>query len=227
MINFSKTVFLINFSKEEMEQAPNFTHKGTKVVKERLTVTGIEIGAVNETIMTATRKDWADWAKLKKFCQITNGLTCKTINKLPRCVIQPKVHYGLPAWNNENLSKIIELQNTVLHTATGSYSKPAVRNLELMTGVKLVDIQIRILTIKFLSKVLSTNDYMKGTFSENADTNPKVRRDIKILKCFLALKINSRTNRNVDMNELTAYTLTYGLGTFCRKTNCRNPMCRT
>ena len=57
MINVSKTVFLpINFSKEELEQAQNFTHKGTKVVNERLIVTGIEIGAVNETIMTATRK---------------------------------------------------------------------------------------------------------------------------------------------------------------------------
>ena len=57
MINVSKTVFLlINFSEEELEPAQNFTHKGTKVVKERLTVTGIEIGVVNETIMTATRK---------------------------------------------------------------------------------------------------------------------------------------------------------------------------
>ena len=150
MINVSKTVFLpINFSKEELDQAQSFTHKGTKVVKERLTVTGIEIGAVNETIMTASRKGWAEWAKLKQFCQITNGLNCKTIIKLYRCVIQPKVFYGLPAWNTENLSKISDLQNTVLHTATGGYSKPAVRNLELMTGVKPVDIQVQILTIKF------------------------------------------------------------------------------
>ena len=52
MTNVSKTVVLpINFSK-----AQNFTHKGRKVVKERLAVTGKEIGAVNETIMTATRK---------------------------------------------------------------------------------------------------------------------------------------------------------------------------
>ena len=80
MINVSKTVFLlINSSKEELEQTQNFTHKGTKVVKERLTVTGIEIGAINETIMTATREGWAEWAKLKQFCQITNGLNCKTI----------------------------------------------------------------------------------------------------------------------------------------------------
>ena len=57
MINVSKPVFLpINFYKEELEQARNITHKGTTVVKERLTVTGIEIGAVNETIMTAPRK---------------------------------------------------------------------------------------------------------------------------------------------------------------------------
>ena len=174
MINVSKTVFLpINFSKEELE-AQNFTHRGTRVVKERLTVTGIEIGAVNETIMTATRKGWAEWAKLKQFCQTTNGLNCKTIIELYRCVIQPKVFYGLPAWNTENLSKISELQNTVLHTATGGYNDPAVRNLELMTGVKPVDIQVQILTIKFLSKVLSTNDYMKKYILENADTNPKV-----------------------------------------------------
>ena len=65
MINVSKTVFLpINFSKEEQKQAQNFTHKGS----ERLTVTGIEIGAVNETITTARRKSWAEWAKLKQFC---------------------------------------------------------------------------------------------------------------------------------------------------------------
>ena len=210
MINVSKTVFLpINFSKEELDQAQSFTHNGTKVVKERLTVTGIEIGAVNETIMTASRNDWAEWAKHKQFCQITNGLNCKTIIKLYRCVIQPKVFYGLPAWNTENLSKISDLQNTVLHTATGGYSKPAVRNLELMTGVKPVDIQVQILTIKFLSKVLSTNDYMKKYILENADTNPKVIRDLKMLKCFLAWKFNSRTNRNIDINDLTAYSLTY------------------
>ena len=185
MINVSKTVFLpINFSKEELEQAQSFTHKGTKEVNERLIVT--EIGPVNETIMTATRKGWAEGAKLKHFCQITNGWNCKTIIKLYRCVIQPKVYYGLPAWNTENLSKISELQNTVLHTTTGGYSKPTVRNLELMTGVKPVDIQVQILTIKFLSKVLSTNDYMKKYILENADTNPKDKRDLKILKCFLA-----------------------------------------
>ena len=161
-INVSKTVFLpINFSKEELEQAKKYTHKGTKVVKEKLTVTGTEIGVTNEAIVTATRKGWAEWAKLKQFCQIRRGLNCKTIIKLYRCVIQPKVFYGLPAWNDQNFSKISELQNTVLHTATGGYSKPAVRNLELMTGVKPVDIQIEILTIKFLSKVLSTNDFMK------------------------------------------------------------------
>ena len=160
MINVSKTVFLsINFSKKELEQAQNFTHKGAKVVKERLTVTGKEIGALNETIMTATRNGWAEWAKLKQQTQITNVLNCKTIIKLYRSFFQPKVFYGRPAWKNENLSKISELQNTVLHTATGGYSKSAVRNLELMTGVKPVDIQIQILTIKFLSKALSTNDF--------------------------------------------------------------------
>ena len=147
-------------------------------MKERLTVTGIEIGAVNESIMTATRKSWAEWAKLKQFCQITNSLNCKTNIKLYRCVIQPKVFYGLPAWNTENLSKISELQKTVLHTATGGYSKPAVRNLELMTGVKHVDIQVQLLTVKLLSKVLSTNDYMKKYNLENADTNSKIKRDL-------------------------------------------------
>ena len=51
-----------------------------------------------------------------------------------------------------------------------------------MKGVKPVDIQIQILIIKFLSKVLSTKKYMKKHILENADTNPKIRRDIKILK---------------------------------------------
>ena len=114
MINVSKTVFLsINFSKEELEQAQNFTHKGAKVVKERLVVTGIEIGALNETIMTATRNGWAEWTKLKQQTQITNVLNWKTINKLYRVFIQPKVFYGLPTSKNENLSKMSELQNTV------------------------------------------------------------------------------------------------------------------
>ena len=101
MINVSQTVFLpINFFKEELKQAQNFTHKDSMVEKERMTVTVIEIGAVNETIMTTTRKGWAEWAELKQFCQITNGLNCKTIVKLYRCAIQPKVFYGLPDWNN-------------------------------------------------------------------------------------------------------------------------------
>ena len=180
-------------------------HQGS----EGKTVTGIEIGAVNETIMAATRKGWVEWAESKQFCQITNGLNGKTIIKLYRCVIQPKVFYGLSAWNTENLGKTSELQNTVLHTVTGGYSKPAVRNLELLTGVKLVDIQIQILTIKRLSKVLSTNDSMKKYILEIADTNQKVRRNLKILKCFLAWKFNSRTNRNIDINEFIAYILTY------------------
>ena len=50
---------------------------------------------------------------------------------------------------------------------------------------------------------------MKKYTLENADTNQKVRRDLKIFKCLLAWKINSRTNRNIDINELTAYTFTY------------------
>ena len=78
-----------------------------------------------------------------------------------------------------------------------------------MTRVKPVDIQTQTLTIKFFSKVFSTNDYMKKYILKNADTNPKVRRNIKILKCFLAWKFNSRTNGNIDINELTAYNLTY------------------
>ena len=136
-------------------------------------------------------------------------MNCKTTNKLYRCVIQPKVFYGLPASNNENLSKIRELQNTVVHTATGGYSKTAVRILELMTVVKPVDIQIQINTDnQLLSKVLSTNDYMTKYILENADTNPKVRRDIKILKCFWH---GISTQEQIDINELTAYTLTYYL----------------
>ena len=50
---------------------------------------------------------------------------------------------------------------------------------------------------------------MKKYILENADTNQKIRCDLKILKCFLAWKFNSRTNRNIDIKELTAYALTY------------------
>ena len=78
-----------------------------------------------------------------------------------------------------------------------------------MTVVKPVDIQIQINTDnQILSKVLSTNDYMKKYILENADTNPKVRRDIKILKCFWH---GISTQEQIDINELTAYTLTYNL----------------
>ena len=206
MIDVSNTVFLpINFSEEELEQSQNFTHKSTKVLKERLTVTGI--GAVNHH--DRNKKKLSEWPKLKHFCQITNGSNCKTIIKLYRCVIQPKVFYGLPACSNENICKVSELQNTVLHTATGGYSKPAVRNLELMTWNKPLDIQIQKATIKVLSKVLSTNDYMKKYILENADTIPEFRRNPKVPKCFLAWKFNSRTNRNIDIKELTAYIFIY------------------
>ena len=59
MINVPKTVFLpINFSKEELEQAQKFTHTCTKVVKERLTVTGKEIGAVNHHARNKQRLGW-------------------------------------------------------------------------------------------------------------------------------------------------------------------------
>ena len=85
-----------------------------------------------------------------------------------------------------------------------------------MTRVKPVDIQIQILTIKLLAKVLSTNDYMKQYILENADKPPppEVRHNIKILKCFLAWIFNSRTNRNIDINKLTVYTLTYNQAEF-------------
>ena len=80
----------------------------------------------------------------------------------------------------------IGIATCLLGTVSDMHSKNilsiSVRNLELMTGVKPVDMQIQILTIKFLSNVLSTNDYMKKHILENVDTNPKVRRDIKILK---------------------------------------------
>ena len=50
---------------------------------------------------------------------------------------------------------------------------------------------------------------MKKYILEKADKNQEVRRKVKIPKCFLAWNFNSRTNRNIDINELTAYTLTY------------------
>ena len=46
-------------------------------------------------------------------------------------------------------------------------------------------------------------------YSLDAVPPSKVIRDVKILKCFLAWKFNSRTNRTININEMTAYTLTY------------------
>ena len=65
--------------------------------------------------------------------------------------IQLKVFHGHPAWNKGNVRKNSELQNTVLHTATGGYSKAVVWSLKVITGVRQVYIQNQIRTIKFLS----------------------------------------------------------------------------
>ena len=148
--------------------------------------------------------------KFNEIFTIVSGLTARSILKIYKLITPPKILYGVSAWSDCNLDPLITLQRAWLYSATGSFYNPANCDLELLTDITPIKIQVELKTAKFLAKLYVKGDNLKHTIFDPNTANPKINNDVTILKRFLAFKNNLRSSHRLELDEIDVQTFQYG-----------------
>ena len=171
---------------------------------------GTIVGNPKKQVTSAAGKGWADLNRIKEFCSPYSGLTARSILKIYKLITLPKILYGVSAWSDCNLDPLITLQRAWLYSATGSFYNPANCDLELLTDITPIKIQVELITAKFLAKLYVKGDNLKHTIFDPNTANPKINNDVTILKRFLAFKNNLRSSHRLELDEIDVQTFQYG-----------------
>ena len=104
------------------------------------------------------------WGLIKRNTSRVHGLNTRSLTYLFRTVVLTKLLYGGVVWLSNNLSIFDSLWNDVMLKCSGSMFYPHRELTELMLQLPPLDVQLEILTIKFLCKCLNSKDMMSSSF---------------------------------------------------------------
>ena len=158
----------------------------------------------NRQIKETRKKAWFAWKKIKQLCSNYKGLKMSTIIQLVKISVLPILFYCAPVWLEGRENKFHDLWYDILKVATGAQCKTAENKLEVLCQLPPLDIQVKLIIIKFLIKnFLSHNPDLLSTEIEDRMLQPHPKDIVSqhgvILKEYLAHKWGVRSSHNVDL----------------------------
>ena len=144
------------------------------------------------------------WGLLTKSTNRNYGLNVKSLTTLLKVVVLTKLMYGAPLWLARNLDVFKGFWNDIIMKITGAMFNPHRDLTEIALHLPPLDVQLEILSVKFMAKCLTTNDYMKSLLLQAEGSLQKQLQDqLTALKKFIAWKKEPGRirSRQIDLLE--------------------------
>ena len=203
--------FKVNCDKNKTELIPiNFTPGPEDVIK--MGGSALEYTESSKVLGIFIDKDsnWNKqvaeaWKNIKGLCSKYYGLKMTTIVNLVKISVIPIIFYAAPAWLSlRRLEEFHDIWYDILKTVTGSSCKPALQKLEIMSSLTPLEIQMKIITTKFLIKnfVLHKEDLLTKAIEElRPDHRSVVHLHCNYLKEYYAIRDGTRSSQQVALED--------------------------
>ena len=141
------------------------------------------------------------WALITKTTNRNHCLNARSLILLLKTTVLTKMFYAAPLWLKRNLEIYKSFWNKALMKISGAMLFPQRELTEIALHLPPLDIQLEVLTAKFMCKVLSSNDHLSSVIHQIDGTSKSgLHEQILSLKRFLMWKENkSRGLQRLDI----------------------------
>ena len=142
------------------------------------------------------------WGLITRSTNRNHGLNVRSLTLLLKTTTLTKLHYAAPLWLANNLNVYTSFWNKVIMKISGAMLNPHRETVELYLHLPPLEIQLQALTVKFLCKCLTAQDFVTSTLLQvEGSLQTEFHNQLSAIRNFLAWK-NSPTVRSREI-ELT------------------------
>ena len=152
------------------------------------------------------------WGLITKNTNRNHGLNVRSLTILLKGVILTKLLYGAPLWLANNLDCFTGFWNQIIMKISGAMLNPHRELTEIALHLPPLELQLEMLTVKFLCKCITSEDFMSSVLLQAESSLQKHLPDqLSAIKNFLAWKKDpSRPRgRQVDLLEPSTQLLSH------------------
>ena len=140
------------------------------------------------------------WNLIKRGTTRDRGLNTRSITYILKVVVLTKLLYGSMLWLHNNLDTFRSFWNEIILKCSGSMFYPHREITEIALQLPPLDVQLEVITVKFLCKCLSGNDFMNSlVLQADGSLHNIFHNHMRSLRDFLAWKMGIRSARNIDL----------------------------
>ena len=172
------------------------------------------------------------WGLITKSTNRNHGLNIRSLLQLLKTTILTKLGYAAPIWLPNNIHIFKEFWNAVIMKISGAMLNPNRDLIELALHLPPLEIQLEILTVKFLCKAISGSDSITSVLVQTEGSlYAQFHKQISAIKKFLIwkgttsssrlrkhhinlLSLESQTSAHYSKTEMMEYQQKYGWKVF-------------
>ena len=148
------------------------------------------------------------WGLLTRATNRYQGLNTRSLTLLVKTIVLTKLLYAAPIWLNKQINKFSGFWNSVILKCSGATLNPHRDLTEMILQLPPLEVQLEKLTLKFLCKSMTQQDFMSSIIVQVDNTKSHMlKAPVKTLKDFIATKLGTRTSRNIDLLDENVHEL--------------------
>ena len=141
------------------------------------------------------------WGNLSKTTNRNHGLNVRSLTLLLKTVVLTKLHYASPLWLHANLEVFKGFWNNVVMRTSGAMLNPHREITELALHLPPLEVQLSILTTKFLCKCVTSGDFISSLVLQIEGSQTQFLPQLISLKEFIAWRKGFRSAREVELTN--------------------------
>lgn len=141
------------------------------------------------------------WGNLTKTTNRNHGLNVRSLTLLLKTVVLTKLHYASPLWLHGNIETFRGFWNNVIMKTSGSMLNPHREVTELALHLPPLEVQLNLLTTKFLCKSVTSGDFVSSLVLQVEGSQTYFQSQLIAMKEFLAWKKGLRSAREIDLTN--------------------------
>ena len=143
------------------------------------------------------------WGLLKKNTTRDRGLNVRSLTLLLKTIVLTKLLYGSMIWLHKNLKIFDAFWNKVILKCSGSMFYPHRELTEFALQLPPLDVQLELITVKFLCKCIKAEDLMTNIVHqiEGSLNNTPIHHQLNNFRDYLSWKLQIRSRRHIDLTS--------------------------
>ena len=142
------------------------------------------------------------WGLIKHNTTRDKGLNTRSLTYLLKTVVLTKLLYAGVIWLHPNLEAFNSLWNKFILKCSGAIVFPHRELMEIVLQLPPLEVQLEIISIKFLCKCLSSNDNMTNIVHQiDGSLQQQLYFQLNSLKDFLTWKLGKRRRREIELTD--------------------------